>query len=356
MRELKKVIGFSQKSFNLEEVQRTIPSDYLVVFFAPVEWMEEVGQAISTVYKSSIGSSSYKDINKNEAEYNCVTFLGIKYDDVRFALLKDVEKKVITYYKEVSSLGKIYKKNHSILLEFTDGLSRAEESVLTVLTNELRNIPVVGGSSADNGSFTKTLVCVNGECASNATALCMLTTPMVIETYCENIYKPRESKAIITSCDLFKRKIHEINNMPAVDFYCKELNTDINNINSKFISHPIARRIGERYFVTSIMNVEGKTFNTYARSFNHSYISICDPINYLKLWDDRSKEIKDKYLGGIFINCIFRTNLFEEENTMKDFIKYLSAYGEFACMTSYGEQYCDSHANQTMSVCLFREC
>lgn len=356
MREFKKVISLTQKKFNLEEVKQSIPSDYLIVFFAPVEWMEEVGQGISTVYNSSIGASSYKDINKDTAEYNSVTFLGIKYDDVKFALLKDVNEKVITYFKEVNSLGEIYKKDHSVLLEFTDGLSLAEESVLTVLTNELKNVPVVGGSAADNGSFTKTLVCVNGECASNATALCMLTTPMVIETYCENIYKPRESKTIITSCDLFKRKIHEINNKPAADYYSKELETDISNLQSQFISHPIARRIGERYFVTSIMSMDGKSLNTYARSFNHSYISICDPINYLELWSHKAKEVKDKYLGGIFINCVFRTKLFDKENTINEFRKYLSAYGEFACMTSYGEQYFDSHANQTLSVCLFKEC
>ena len=356
MGNFKKVISLTQKNYNLEEIKKFIPLDYLIVFFAPVEWMEKVGQEISSVYKSSIGASSYKDINKNEAEYNSVTFFGIKYDDVKFALLKDIDKKVITYYKEVSSLGDIYKKDHSVLLEFTDGLSLAEESVLTVLTNEVKDVPVVGGSAADDGSFKKTLVCVNGECASNAAALCMLTTPMLIETYCENIYKPRKSKAIITSCDLFKRKIFEINNQPAADYYCKELNTDISNLDTKFISHPIARRIGERYFITSIMSMESKSFNTYARSFNHSYISICDPINYLELWKNRAEKIKDKYLGGIFINCIFRTNLFEKENTMNEFRKYLSTYGEFSCMTSYGEQYFDSHANQTLSVCLFKEC
>lgn len=352
---MKKIISFSQKEFDIEAVKKAIPNEYLIVFFCPTEWIKEIGQSISKNYNNSIGCSSYKDITKSYSDYYSVSFLGIKVENVKLTLLKNIEDKIITYYKEVQSLKDIYRKDHSILLEFTDGLSFAEESVLTILTNELNDIPVIGGSAADNGSFKETFVCVNGECASNATALCMLTTSMRIDTYCENIYKPTDARAIITDSELFNRKINKINGQPALDYYCNTLNISKDNLQNEFIAHPIARIVGDKYFITSIKDVENSTLNVYARSFKDSYISICNPIDYNSLWHEKIKENHSQYLGGIFINCIFRTLLFENENTTKDFEKYLDSYGDFICMTSYGEQYNDSHANQTMTCCLFKD-
>ena len=92
MRELKKVIGFSQKSFNLEEVQRTIPSDFLVVFFAPVEWMEEVGVEIEVLDFLLLT----KFIN-NDTEYTLHCHL-VKTDSLIF--LKNVHEEIIWVTKE----------------------------------------------------------------------------------------------------------------------------------------------------------------------------------------------------------------------------------------------------------------
>ena len=352
---MKKIISLNQHKFDLTELKKVIPEDYLVVFFCPVEWISEIGKSVSEVFKNSIGCSSYKDINKTSFEYNCVSFLGIKTDDVKLLLLKNVTKNIITYYKEIQSLKDIYKKNHSVLLGFTDGLSLSEESVLTVLTNELGDIPIIGGSAADDGSFKETKVCVNGVCESDASALCMLTTSMKIEYHFENIYEPTDIRGIITESDLFGRKIHKINDIPAIDFYCQSLNVSKENIINEFIYHPFARFTGNEYFITSLMNVDNTSFDVYCRSFQESYISICNPIDYQKLWKENANKYANKYLGGIFINCIFRTKLFEKENTIKSFQKYLSTFEDYICMTSYGEQYCDSHANQTMTYCLFKD-
>ena len=352
---MKKVISLNQRKFDLNELKRTIPEDYLIVFYCPVEWIDEIGKSVSEAFKNVIGCTSNKDITNNYVEYNSVSFLGIKTDDVKLLLLNDVTKKIITYYKEIQSLKDIYKKNHSVLLEFTDGLSLAEESVLTVLSNELGDIPIIGGSAADNGSFTETKVCVNGVCASDAAALCMLTTPMEIEYHFENIYEPTNIKGIISESELFERKIHKINGIPAVDFYCKSLNLSKENIADEFIYHPLARFSGEEYFITSLMGTDNDSFNVYCRSFQEAYISVCNLIDYKKLWSKNSAKYSNKYLGGIFINCIFRTILFEKENTMKSFQNYLSTFNDYICMTSYGEQYCDSHANQTLTYCLFKE-
>lgn len=351
---VKKIISINQKNFNLEEIKEKIPSNYLLIFFCPVENIESVGKALSSHYTNSIGCSSYYDITKDYSDYNSLSILGIEIKECKFCMVKDVNKKVITYYKEIQELKKIYKKGHSVLLEFTDGLSLSEESLLTVTSNELGDIPLIGGSAADNGSFTKTLVCINGECCTNAAALCMLTTDMEIEVFCENIYRPTKIKGIITDSEVFQRKINTINKIPATDFYCKELNISKDNIESQFTAHPLARIIGDNYFITSIMGVENNSFNVYCRSFKQSYISICDPINYTELWSTNIKNQKTNYLGGIFINCIFRTQLFQKDNTLNKFQNYLSSYGDFICMTSYGEQYCDSHANQTMTYCLFK--
>ncbi len=183
----------------------------------------------------------------------------------------------------------------------------------------------------------------------------MLTTNMKIDTYCENIYNPTDIRGIITDSELFSRKINKINGQPALDYYCNALNISKDNLQNEFISHPIARIVGDDYFITSIKDVDNSTLDVYARSFKDSYISICNPIDYKTIWEQKIKENQNKYLGGIFINCIFRTLLFENEHTTENFKNYLDSYGNFICMTSYGEQYNHSHANQTMTCCLFKD-
>ncbi|WP_321835177.1 hypothetical protein [Clostridium butyricum] len=62
---MKQVISLTQSKFNLDEIKKLIPKDYLIVFFSPIEWIDEIGKSISENYENSIGCSSYKNINKN---------------------------------------------------------------------------------------------------------------------------------------------------------------------------------------------------------------------------------------------------------------------------------------------------
>ena len=352
-----KIININQKVFDINEVKSKIPSVYTIVFFSPVEWIDEIGLEISKFYTNSIGSSSANNITKDYTEYNSVSFLGIKCTDVKLCLLNDITHKMISYYNEIADFKEIYKKDHSILLEFTDGLSSYEESVLTVISNELPGIPLIGASAGDNTSFTETKVCVNGVCSTNSTALCLLTTDLYIETYCENIYEPTKNTGFITDSDLFERRINTINNIPATKFYCNALGISESEISHNFMEHPIIRIDGSQYFIASPQGFEGTSLKCYSRPFTHSFISICKPIDYISLWEDIStRNRKDnKYLGGIFVNCLFRTMRFSKDHSLPDFQKYLSTFGEFICITSYGEQFNEYHANQTMTCCLFRE-
>ncbi|WP_455821539.1 hypothetical protein [Clostridium butyricum] len=88
---MKQVISLTQSKFNLDEIKKLIPKDYLIVFFSPIEWIDEIGKSISENYENSIGCSSYKNINKNIFDYYSVSFLGIKIEDVQLLLLKDIK-------------------------------------------------------------------------------------------------------------------------------------------------------------------------------------------------------------------------------------------------------------------------
>jgi hypothetical protein len=353
---LKKVISITQNEFNLSEIISQIPKDYFIVFYSPVEKIDMVTKELAEVYKNIIGCSNYKNIHKSGCDYGSISVMGIKVMESRALLIREVDKSPIRQYKEIQKLKEIYKNGHSMLIAFTDGISMAEENVLTIINNELKNIPLIGGSAGDKGDFSQTKVTVGNECSNKCTALAMLTTDMFIDNICENIYEPSDITGTITECDLFKRKIMKIDNKPALSFYAEKLNISKNNIVNAFMDHPLARVIGNNYFIASIKGINADdSMNIYCRIFPNSYVSICNPIDYISLWNEKMDKDSNKYIGGIFVNCIFRTNLFEKDKTMDKFIKYLKNYGDFVCMTSYGEQFDRNHANQTMTGCLFRE-
>ena len=355
---MKKVISISQTNFNIDEIKNLIPSHYLIVFFAPPETINTVCEEIAKHYTNSIGCSSHKNISKDICSTELISILGIEITDAKLCLLPNISKKYITYYSEISDLKTIYKKNHSLLLEFTDGLASAEESILSVIANELPMVPLIGSSAADNFQFKETKVCVNGKTMSNATALCMFTTDLIIENYFENIYEPATEKAIITDCDYFNKTIYKINNKPAIDYYCNCLNISKDKIEKEFVSHPIARLVGKHYFISTVTKYVDNNLFTCTRNFKHSYISICNSIDYLSYWNSKIKndEINNiKYCGGIFVNCAFRTMQFENQKTMTQFQHFLEHYGDFICTSSYGEHFNQMFVSQTMAYCLFRE-
>lgn len=340
----------------LNNYLKQIPKEYFVLFYAPIEKIDLVTKELAEIYYNVIGCSNYKNIHKNGCDYDSISIIGIKVTECKTVFIRGVNKSPVRQYKEIGELKEIYKPGHSILISFTDGISLAEENVLTVINNELIDIPLIGGSAGDVGDFTLTKVSVGSECASNATALAMITTDMFIDSVCENIYEPSEMTGVTTECDLFNRKIVKIDNKPALQFYCEKLNIPKKDIANSFVDHPLARIIGDSYFISSIMSVNpDDSIIAYCRIFPNSYLSICNPLDYLSIWKEKENKDKDKYIGGIFVNCIFRTNLFEKDKTMDKFINYLKNYGDFVCMTSYGEQFNRSHANQTMTGCIFRE-
>jgi hypothetical protein len=354
---LKKVLSITQKELDITEIVKLIPTDYFVLFYSPVEKIDQVTKLLSENYANVIGCSNYKNIYKDKCAYDTISIMGIKVIECRTLLIHNANKSPIRQYKEIQKLKEIYKPGHSMIITFTDGLTLAEENVLTVINNELKDIPLIGGSAGDKGDFNQTKVTINKECISNATAVAMITTDMFIDSICENIYETTDLTGIITECDLFSRKIIKINNKPALSFYTEKLGlSKKDDLTTAFIDHPIGRIIGDKSFIASIMSVDADdSINVYCRIFPNSYVSICNPIDYRSLWKEKANKDKNKYIGGIFVNCIFRTNLFEKDNSMGDFINFLNNYGDFVCMTSYGEQFNNIHANQTLTGCVFRE-
>lgn len=353
---LNKVISITQKEFKLAEIMNQIPEDYFLVFFSPIEKIEEITKELSCKYNNVIGASNYKNIHRNGCEYDSISIIGIKVQECRILFIKDVDKSPIRQYKEIQKLKEIYKPGHSMIIEFTDGLSMAEENILTIINTELKDIPLVGGSAGDRGDFKITKVSAKNMCSDKSTALALITTDMFIDNMYENIYELSDITGVVTESDLFNRKIIKIDNKSPLQFYADKLKMGKSDVPKVFLEHPIARILGDDFFIGSISGVNSdETVNLYCRVFNNSYISICNVTDYKALWKKTIEKNNMKYIGGIFVNCYFRTNLFEKDNTVSDFINYLKSYGDFICMTSYGEQYNKSHANQTLCGCMFRE-
>ncbi len=93
-----------------------------------------------------------------------------------------------------------------------------EEDILAAITRVIgQNVPVLGGSSADNNFTGNWSQIVNGEVSENAISLSVLYPSSAISYQFHSGYKPAEHSGIATRCD--GHILYEIDHKPAAEVY-----------------------------------------------------------------------------------------------------------------------------------------
>lgn len=185
----------------------------------------------------------------------------------------------------VKNAGKRKKDKPAIV--FITATPDQEEEVLEGIKRVIgKNVPMFGGSAADNDITGKWAQFVNNKVYNDGVSIALLYTDLKVGYEFEAGYLRTQFQAKITKAD--KRIIYEIDNKPAAEVYNKWLNGKLNAIMKKGGSilaettcYPLAKVVkgkkGETYYLTMhpiSINMPEKSLKVFANVKSGDEISV----------------------------------------------------------------------------------
>lgn len=349
----------------VQEATSQLSKPKLVLFFSGVDKFSDYTREIKDRFPdaTTMGATTFAAFCKNGAFKDTLMVLGFE-DGIRCeaGILKDADQYPLKYIKQVEQCAReFHKPENTICLEFSSGLIRCEELVLSTINSvlEKKKIPVFGGTAGDKGKAEKTMISLNGSVYEKACVFVMIENlGGKIKLYRENIYKPTAHYFKSTKVDVRKRIVYEYNNKPAAKVIADALGVSIAELPKYLDNYPMGRIIGnEMYIVANNAIVNGSGMEYHARIYNNSQVVLLEPDQYRSViahtLEDVKKECKKPALT-LMVNCLARSLLFESDGYLNEFATTVgNSIGEYIGFAGYGEQLNEQHFNQTMVLAVF---
>lgn len=237
-----------------------------------------------------------------------------------------------------------------------DGLCVREEAVARAFYDGLGGVALVGGSAGDDLAFKKTSVLSGGRFVSNAALLLVATTPFPFMIFKTQHFVSADERLVVTGAIPEKRIVTEINGSPAAEEYARAVGIEINQLDRLdpmiFAAHPVVVKIGNAEFVRSIqkMNPDG-SLTFYCAIDEGIVFKVAKGVdmidNLAAALDNVTQRIGPPSLI-LGCDCILR-HLESKQRGIRERIGTLLASRNVVGFSTYGEQYCGMHINQTFT-------
>ncbi|SDN79079.1 nitric oxide-sensing protein NosP [Vreelandella arcis] len=246
---------------------------------------------------------------------------------------------------------------HSFALTLLDGLSSREEQVLATLDAALGRIPSFGGSAGDDNHLAHTHVYADGRFHSGAAVVVMINTGLPFEVFSTHHLIPLSHKLVVTEADRERRRVVELNGLPAASVYADLVGVSPNALApGVFASHPLAVQLGGQHYVRSIQCVnDDGSLNFYCAVENGIVLTAMQPAPLL---DDLNRMLQGvtARLGQpslmIGCDCFLRRMELEAVEHLEQ-ASTLLRQSRVVGFNTYGEQHHGMHVNQTFTGVAF---
>lgn len=345
------------------------PQMKLVMFFCSKKYdINEVARIFKELLPDVhvVGCTTAGEISNLGFTEGSISALSIAADDFEVVpyLMKDIKQKAFFAKDELievaSEIGLTPYSSDGCILTLIDSSQTAEEKVLTLLCNTFPKLNLVGGSAADE-DFQETLVSVNGETMENAAAIVFIRTSHEILLYKENIYTPTDIQLEVTSANMQKRLVLELNGKPAAEEYARILGITLdhlkNNFRDVFFENPLGRTFGEDVWITApTAIVDDKAIAFAALILPRTMVKLLKPTDAIAEAAKTVQAIKQKLpncKGTILFNCLLRYLQFKKDNQRELIAQEYTKLGPICGFNTHGEQLQRHHMNQTLTIIAF---
>jgi hypothetical protein len=235
-----------------------------------------------------------------------------------------------------------------------DGMSGAEDQVLSALHGGLGEIPLFGGSAGDDLAFQRTWVYKDGRFHTDMAALVLVHTPFPFRVFKTQHFIGSDTKMVITAADPLRRVVTEINAEPAGREFARMVGLeDVQDLTPMiFATHPVVVRVGGADYVRSIQKVNPDGSLSFFCAIDEGLVlsvaRAVDPLdNLTQVFADVTAEIGPPQLI-IGCECVLRS-LEMERAQLKTRMGELLMANKVVGFNTYGEQFNAMHVNQTFT-------
>ncbi|TDT69745.1 hypothetical protein EV215_1280 [Hypnocyclicus thermotrophus] len=343
-KKLRLILFFTSKIENFKEISEKLSKKYIECEIIGITTAGEVHNKAGIVKKSVTGIAFYESIE----------YIISRIEDVKNLPILSRQQIINEFNKKNYLKSKYTNKEVGIL--FNEGLSGAEENVLSIINSIFKNkLEIIGGSGGDNCRFEKTFLSLNGELLNNTSLFLYLNfekTNFKIKTYKDVMYKKTDIKTRITKADFNNRIIYELDNKKASERYAELLGINENRLNKYLQKHPLGRTVLDDIYISTVFSINAdKSIKMYTKIPENITVNILEkknPLDSQKIVLENIKKDFKKVNMMFTVQCILTELNYRKNNIEKHFINNLANISDFSGFLSYGEQYKGIHLNQSI--------
>lgn len=350
---MEQFIGKSM-SGDIKEAVYGLQDPKFIILFSKEELFEKNVHEIEKLYPGvpSIGCVGTSYAGNDFVEDGCSVVVFTGSVEAVTGILTDIERTPVLNIKELDdNIKKIDAGSHNTVC--IDLCTGNDGCVVTTLNMALGryDISLAGGTSWSN------MVSVNGKVYSDACVYGLVKNGSgKIKTYKENIYRPTNSRFVVTKTDVAEKKIIALDNRPASQVYCEALNIPESKIETQTYENPFGRFIGKDIYIISIKEKQENGIVCFKQVNEMDILTILELDDVDRVVADTITDIRRDFssISGVFsINCLFRYNLFTEHGYFDMYLNLMNSLGVHSGFVGMGEHYNRQHINQSMSCVVF---
>ena len=234
-----------------------------------------------------------------------------------------------------------------------DGLSGKEDDLASVLAPGLGGAELFGGSAADGARFLETFVFHDGRSLRNAAVLAILRSDCPVRVFKFDHFQPTETRMVVTRANPARRSVQTINAEPAALEYARILGKDPDQLTPfTFAAHPVVVRVGGRYHVRSIRQVDENGDLIFFSAIDEGLVlTLADALD---MADHLAESLDGLAQDGaapraiLACDCVLR-RMEAQEKQLGGRVSALMAAHRVTGFSTYGEQLNAMHVNQTLT-------
>ncbi|AHI76162.1 FIST N domain protein [Burkholderia thailandensis USAMRU Malaysia  len=238
-----------------------------------------------------------------------------------------------------------------------DGLSVREEPVTRTLQGALGDIPLVGGSAADDLRFERTAIFYDGRFRDDCAALIVASTALPFRTFKTQHFRCGAERLVVTQADAERRTVSEINGLPAAEEYARLIGARVEDLSpGHFAAAPVVVLIDGTDYVRSIqkLNPDG-SLTFYCAIEEGLVLRVARALDLVDNLQATFGDLRDSFGEPQLVlawDCILRHLEMMQRGTRDTAAELLKA-NRAVGFSTYGEQYGGVHVNQTLTGIVF---
>lgn len=340
--------------------QISMPDASLILCFCSPHYdLVALGRAFAETFAAPlVGCTTAGQIGEHGYVQGGITAVGLTSAELRatpyliWPLTDSTQATEVGYQAVAQLLRNSSQKAFGLLL--IDGLSNAEERITAALFEALGDVPLVGGSAADDPTSKGTFVYYEGEFRSGAAVFVLFETTLPFATFKVQHALPGPKKVVITGADAENRIVYEINGKPAAQEYARQVGVEFSALTpTACAEHPLLLSVGGEHFVRGIRAVNPDGSLSFACAVDEGLVlTIGEPSSALEALRAGFKGIESRVPAPALVlgfDSSSRRHEFEQRGEVQAIGQFLASHGVVGFCT-YGEQIDSLHVNQTFTA------